>query len=57
MYDNFEPLATYCVFVHERTMVSTGFLTQASMSCLGEINKGSSKLLHANGGLGDPRCT
>ena len=29
-------------------MVSTGFLAQASMSRLGEINRGSPKLLHAS---------
>jgi len=50
-----ELLVTCCVFVHERTVVSTGFLVQASMSRLGEINRGSPKLLHASGRSGDPR--
>ena len=36
-------------------MVSIGFLAQASMSRLGEINRGSPKLLHASSHLGDPR--
>jgi len=50
-----ELLVTCYVFVHERTVVSTGFLAQASMSRLGEINRGSPKLLHASGRSGDPR--
>jgi len=54
VYDNFEPLAICWVVVHERTIVSTGFLAQASMSRLGEINRGSSKLLHASGRSGNP---
>ncbi|QCE07078.1 hypothetical protein DEO72_LG9g2094 [Vigna unguiculata] len=36
-------------------MVSTGFLAQASMTCLGEINRGSPKMLHANSRSGEPR--
>ena len=43
--------------LHERTMVGTSFLAQASMSRLGEINRGSPKLLHASGRSGDPRCS
>jgi len=35
-------------------MVSTGFLAQASMSRLGEINRGSPKLLYARSRSGDP---
>jgi len=50
-----ELLVICCVFVHERTVVSTGILAQASMSRLGEINKGSPKLLHASGRSSDPR--
>jgi len=50
-----ELLVICCVFVHERKVVSTSFLAQASMSCLGEINRGSSKLLHASSRSGDPR--
>jgi len=38
-------------------MVSIGFLAQASISRLGEINIGSPKLLHASGRSGDPRCS
>ena len=41
--------------LHERTVVSTGFLAQASMSRLDEINRGSPKLLHASSHSGDPR--
>jgi len=41
--------------LHERTMMGTGFLAQASLSRLGEINKGSPKLLHANGRSGSPK--
>jgi len=41
--------------LHERTMGSIGFLAQASMSRLGEINRGSPKLLHASSRSGDPR--
>jgi len=50
-----ELLGICCVFVHERTVVSTGFLAQASMSRLGEINRCSPKPLHASGRSGDPR--
>ena len=35
--------------------MGTDFLAQASMSRLGEINRGSPKLLHANDRSGDPR--
>jgi len=38
-------------------MVSTSFLAQASMSRLGEINRGSPKLLHTSDRSGDPRCS
>jgi len=41
--------------LHERIVLSTGFLAQASMSRLGEINKGSPKLLHVSSRSGDPR--
>ena len=51
-----ELFGTCCVLVHERTMVSTGFLAQASMSRLGEINRGSPKLLYARSCSGDPHC-
>jgi len=50
-----ELLGICCVFVHEQTVVSTGFLAQASMARLGEINICSPKLLHASGRSGDPR--
>jgi len=50
-----ELLVICCVFVHETTMVSIGFLAQASMSLLGEINRGSPKLLHASSRSCDPR--
>ena len=55
-YGSIEPFVTCWVFVHERTVVSTGFLTQASIPRLGEINRGSPKLLHASGRSGDSRC-
>jgi len=53
--DLVEPCVDNCVFVYARTMVNSGFLAQASMSRLGEINKGSPKLLHTSGRSGDPR--
>ena len=34
-----------------------GFLAQASMARLGEINRGSPKMFHASGRSGDPRCS
>jgi len=43
--------------MHERIVVSSGFLGQASLSRLGEINKGSPKMFHASGRSGDPRCS
>jgi len=43
--------------LHERTVVGTSFLAQACMSRLGEINRGSLKLLYASGRSGDPHCS
>jgi len=37
-------------------MARTDKLTQASMSRLGEINRGSPKLFSTNSRLGDPLC-
>jgi len=37
----------------ERTVVSIGFLAQASLPHQGEINIGSRRLFHANGRSGD----
>jgi len=37
--------------------MSIGFLAQASISRLGEINIGSPKLLQASGRSSDPRCS
>jgi len=56
-YGSIEPFVTCWVFVHERIVVTTGFLVQASMSRLGEINRGSPKLLHTSGRSGDPCCS
>ncbi|QCD86083.1 hypothetical protein DEO72_LG3g604 [Vigna unguiculata] len=36
-------------------MANSGFLAQASMSRLGEINRGSPKRFHVSGRSGDPR--
>ena len=41
--------------LHERTVVGIGFLAQASMSRLGEINGSSPKLLYARSRSGDLR--
>ncbi|QCD96363.1 hypothetical protein DEO72_LG6g1065 [Vigna unguiculata] len=42
--------------LHERTIVSTGFLTQASMPCLGEINRGSPRLFLESRRSGNQLC-
>jgi len=57
VYDCIEPWWICWAFVHERTMVSTGFLAQASMARLREINRGSLKMFHASGRSGEPRCS
>jgi len=43
--------------MHERTKVSSGFLAQAILSRLGEINRGSPKMFHASARLGNIRCS
>ena len=40
--------------LQEKTVARTDKLTQASMSRLGEINRGSLKLFSTNGRPGDP---
>jgi len=45
----------YCWVLHERTVMSTGFRAQVSMSRLGEINRGSPRLFHASRHSGDQR--
>jgi len=42
--------------LHERTVVGTSFLVQVSISRLGEINRGSPKLLYARSRSGDLHC-
>jgi len=42
--------------LHERTVVSTGFLAQASLPLLGEINRGSPRLFHMSCRSGDQLC-
>jgi len=42
--------------LHERTMVSIGFLAQASLPRLGKINRGLPRLFHASGHSGDQLC-
>jgi len=37
-------------------VVSIGFLAQASVSCLGEINRGSPRLFYASCRSGDQPC-
>jgi len=53
----FVPLVICCVVMHERTVVSSGFLAQASLSRLGEINRGSAKMFHVSGRSSDPLCS
>ena len=40
MNELIEPCVGFCVFVHARIVVNSSFLAQASMSRLGEINRG-----------------
>jgi len=41
-------LGMFVRLLHERTMVSTGFLAQPSMPRLGEINRGSPRPFHVS---------
>ncbi|QCD91227.1 hypothetical protein DEO72_LG4g2192 [Vigna unguiculata] len=41
----------------QSTMVSTGLRAQASRARLGEINRGSPKMLHASGRSNEPCCS